>query len=212
MKIAIISASGRVGRLVLEEALKRGHEVTAIVRNPSKVQDLKPTHVIQKDIDNVTYDDVKDCDVIVDAFGVFDPEHLYMYSTTTKHMSDVLSNKPNRIIVVGGAGSLFTDASHKTRLFDSEGFPESYLPISTAAYKAFSELQQRNDVNWTYFSPAAEFDPNGKRTGKYKIGGDEVILNSEGKSYVSYADYAIAVVDECENNKFNKKRFTVVSG
>lgn len=135
-----------------------------------------------------------------------------MYSTTTKHLCDVLSNKPNRLIVVGGAGSLFADESHRARLFEAEGFPESYLPISTAFFKSFSELQLRNDVKWTYFSPAAEFDPNGKRTGKFKVGRDEVILNCEGKSYVSYADYAIALIDKCENKKFVQKRFTVVSG
>lgn len=212
MKITVISASGKVGRLVVEEALKRGHEVSAIVRTPSKIADLKLKHVIQKDIMDITYDDLKDSDIVVDAFGVFDPEHLYMYKTTQNHLADVLSNKPNRLLIVGGAGSLFTDATHKTRLLESEGFPDIYLPISKAAFESLVDLQKRSDVKWTYFSPASFFDANGKRTGKYQIGGDEVILNSEGKSYVSYADYAIAVVDECENNKFIQKRFTVVSG
>ena len=126
-------------------------------------------------------------------------------------LSDILCNKPNRLLVVGGAGSLFTDKSHKTCPYETEGFPEAYLPISKAAAESFFELEKRKDVNWTYLSPAGDFDSNGKRTGKYKIGGNEVILNSQGKSYVSYADYAIAMVDEAENKNFNQKRFTVVS-
>lgn len=102
-----------------------------------------------------------------------------MYSTTAKHMADILSNKPNRILIVGGAGSLYSDASHKTQLVDSEGFPDAFVPLAKAVLKSFNELQARKNVNWTYFSPAGNFDVNGPRTGKYQLGGDEVSLEQQ---------------------------------
>lgn len=211
MKIAVICASGKEGRLITEEAIKRGHEVTAIVRNKSKIADLKVQHVIEKDIMSITYDDLSNCDVVVDAFGAWTPETLPQHSTTLNHLCDLLKGKKQRLLVVGGAGSLFTDKTHKQHVFESAGFPTEFVPVATATFKAFEELTKRNDVNWSYLSPACDFDANGKRSGKYTLGGDEVILNASGKSYVSYADYAIAIVDEAEKNKFNQKRFTVVS-
>lgn len=209
MKIAVLCASGHSGRLILEEALRRGHEVTAFVRNATKIADLKPNHVVEKDIMSITYDDVKDCNVIIDAFGAWDKELLHLHSDTINYLSDILSHKKNRLLVVGGAGSLYTDKTHAQKVYESDGFPEKVYPISKAQGESFEKLQKRNDVNWTYLCPACIFDPNGPRTGKYIIGGDEVILNKSGKSYISYADYAIAMIDEAENDKFNQKRFTV---
>lgn len=211
MKIAVVCASGHSGRLILEEALKRGHQVTAFVRNSSKIADLKPTHVVEKDIMDITYDDVKDCDVIIDAFGAWDKDLLHLHTDTIKHLSDILSNKKNRLLVVGGAGSLYTDKTHTQKVYESPDFPPSIYPISKAQGESFEELKKRKDVNWTYLCPACIFDPKGPRTGKYEIGGDEVLQNKSGKSYISYSDYAIAMIDEAENNKFNQKRFTVVT-
>lgn len=211
MKIAIVCASGNSGRLILTEALKRGHEVTAIVRNPSKIADLKPSHVIAKDIMEVTYDDVKDCEVVIDAFGAWDKDLLHLHKDSIIHLCDILSNKPNRLLVVGGAGSLYTDKTHTQRVYESKDFPASIYPISKAQGEGFEEIIKRDDVKWTYLCPACHFDPKGPLTGKYEIGGDEVFLNKSGKSYISYADYAVAMVDEAENNKFPQKRFTVVS-
>lgn len=211
MKITVICASGKAGRLITEEALKRGHEVTAIVRNKSKISDIKVAHVVEKDIMSVTYDDVSGTDVVVDAFGAWTPETLPQHSTTLHHLCEILKGKKQRLIVVGGAGSLFTDKSHKERVYQSKGFPDAFVPLATAMFKAFDELTKRNDVNWSYLSPACDFDANGKRSGKITLGGDEVIVNGSGKSYVSYADYAIAVVDEAEKGNHNHKRFTVVS-
>ena len=159
----------------------------------------------------VTYDDVKDCDVVIDAFGAWDKNLLHLHKDSLNHLANILSNKKNRLLVVGGAGSLYTDKTHTQKVYESEGFPESVYPISKAQGESFVELQKRDDVNWTYLCPSCIFDPKGPRTGKYEIGGDEVIQNKSGKSYISYADYAIAMVDEAENNKFNKKRFTVVA-
>lgn len=210
MKIAIIGASGKQGSCLLKEALDRGHDVTAIVRDAKKIttQNVK---IIEKDILDLTYDDVKDNDVLIDAFGTWDPEKMNMHQTTLKHLSDILADTPIRLLVVGGAGSLYTDASHQMKVMDTPDFPEGWKPVASNMGAAYDALKARDDVRWTYLSPSANFVADGKRTGKYHLGGDELLVNDEGESIVSYADYAIAMIDEAEQNKHPKERFTVVS-
>lgn len=113
--------------------------------------------------------------------------------------------------MVGGAGSLFVDSEHTTRLMDTPDFPPSFKPLATAMGKAFEQLKLRRGVKWTYLSPSADFATDGARTGKYKAGGDELLVNSKGENRISYADYAIAMVDEAENAKHVNERFTAVS-
>ena len=210
MKIAIIGASGKSGRLIWEEAIKRGHSIVAFVRDPSKVVDLKAESIIAKNILDITFDDLKNVDVAVDAFGVWAPEELILHETSLKHLSDILSGKKTRLIVVGGAGSLYTDKSHKMQVFESPGFPDAFKPLAVHMANGLKALRERADVKWTYISPACDFQPDGIRTGSYKIGGEEVTVNSAGNSYISYADYSIAVVDEIEKSSYIQKRFTVV--
>lgn len=210
MKIAIIGAAGKEGSLLVKEALERGHEVTAVVRNKNKLTDSK-VNVIEKDLFKLVYDDVKDNDVIIDAFGTFNPETLNEHQTSLKHLADMLSGKSNRLLIVGGAGSLYVDPEHKTRLMDTPDFPDAFKPLAGNMGIAFDDLKTRTDVNWTYLSPAADFAFDRKRTGKYKIGAEELLVNSNGVSTISYADYAIAMIDEAENGNHIKARFTVVS-
>lgn len=209
MKIAIIGANGKSGKLILKEAFNRGHEVTAIVRNAKDT--AENVKVIEKDLFNLTYEDVKDSDIIIDAFGTFLPETLELHQTSLKYLSDLLSGKPNRLLVVGSAGSLYVNSEHTMRLLDSPSMPEMYKPLSSNMVAAFDALRKRNDVNWTYFSPPVIFDAEGIRTGKYRIGGDELMVNSKGESTISYADAAIAIIDECEVGKHINGRFTLVS-
>ncbi len=208
MKIAVVGASGRVGRLLVEEAMSRGHEVTAIVRNPDKAP--RATKVVVKDLFDLTYDDIKDCEVIIDAFGTWTPDTLDQHSTSLRHLCNILSGKPNRLIVVGGAGSLYVNPEHTTQLMDTEDFPPEFKPVASSMAKALAELRTRNDVNWTYISPAADFQVDGPRTGKYILGGEELILNSKGESVISYADYAVAVIDEAERGRYIGQRISVV--
>lgn len=109
---------------------------------------------------------------------------------------------------MGGAGSLYTDEKKQSRVVET--IPAEWKATPENAFEAFKRLQD-SPINWTYFSPACFFDPKGAKTGKYKLGTDYVILNTQGESYISYEDYAIALVDEIENKKFIKKRFTAVS-
>ncbi len=210
MKIAIIGASGKSGGQILREAASRGHDVTAIVHDKSKITE-KGVNVLEKDLFSLTYDDIKDNDVIIDALGFWKPETLDQHQTSLKYLADMLSGKPNRLLVVGGAGSLFVDPQHTKRLMDTSDFPPSFKPLATAMGKAFDQLKKRSDVKWTYLSPAADFAADGARTGKYIAGGEELLVNAKGESKISYADYAIAMVDEAENAKHVNARFTVVS-
>ena len=210
MKIAIIGANGKAGSLLAKEALERGHDVTAVVRDSSKISNKK-VKIIEKDLFSLTYDDLKDNDVIIDAFAVWAEDQLFLHKTSLNHLSDILSGKPNRLIVVGGAGSLYVDLEHKVRLMNTPDFPDMFKPLASNMSEAFDSLKTRDDVNWTYLSPSADFSADGERTGKYKAGGDELMTNSQGLSTISYADYAIAMIDEAEQGKHIKERFTVVS-
>lgn len=210
MKIAIIGATGKQGIFLVEEAVQRGHAVTAIVRDGSKVNNEK-VKVIEKDLFDLTYDDVKENDVIIDAFGVWAPEALEQHQTSLKYLADLLSGKSNRLLVVGGAGSLYVDAEHRIRVMDTPDFPDMFKPLASSMGKAFDALRVRNDVRWTYLSPAGNFVADGVRTGKYTAGDENIMVNSKGESQISYSDYAIAMIDEAENGKHIQKRFTVVA-
>lgn len=209
MKIGIIGATGKAGNLILKEALDRGHEVTAIVRNASKVED-KSLNVIEKDVFDLTAEDAKSFDVIVNAFGApAGKENLHVEAGQA--LINILKEAPNtRLVVVGGAGSLFTDETQTLRVVDSPGFPDAYKATATNQGKNLQDLQASSGIQWTFLSPAGFFNPEGVRTGKYQSGKDQILVNSEGNSYISYADYAIALVDEIENPQHKNERFTVV--
>lgn len=209
MKIGIIGATGKAGNLILREALDRGHEVTAIVRSASKVED-KSLNVLEKDVFDLTAEDAKSFDVIVNAFGApAGKENLHVEAGQA--LINVLKEAPNtRLIVVGGAGSLFTDETQTLRVVDSPGFPDAYKATATNQGKNLQDLQASSGIQWTFLSPAGFFNSEGVRTGKYESGKDQILVNSEGNSYISYADYAIALVDEIENPQHKNERFTVV--
>ncbi|SCB82941.1 NAD(P)-dependent oxidoreductase [Gilliamella intestini] len=210
MKIAVIGASGKTGQLLVKEAISRGHDVTAIVRKPNQQLDPKAA-VLIKDLFELTYTDLKAYDVIIDAFGTWALESLPLHQTSLKHLTDILSGKANRLLVVGGAGSLYVNPQHSIRLVDTPDFPDEFKPLATNMAKALDQLRKCEDVQWTYLSPAIEFNANGERTGHYIMGGEEVLFNNKGKSQISYADYAIAMIDEAETAKHIKQRFTVAS-
>lgn len=207
MKIAVVCANGRVGRLVVKEAIDRGLDVTAVIRGENKTAAKK---VLNKDLFDLTADDVKDFDVVVDAFGAWTEDTLPQHSTSLKHLCDILSGTDTRLLVVGGAGSLYVNPEHTLCVADGADFPDVFKPLAAAMAKALAELRQRRDVKWTYISPAGDFQAEGERTGKYILGGEELTLNSRGESVISYADYAIAMVDEIVKGSSIGKRISVV--
>ena len=116
-----------------------------------------------------------------------------------------------RLLVVGGAGSLYVNPEHTMQVMDGLDFPEMFKPLAFNMGKALDELRTRTDVKWTYLSPAGDFQADGARTGTYILGGEELTLNSKGESVISYADYAIAMVDEAVNGKHIRQRISVVA-
>ncbi|MBQ6773395.1 MAG: NAD(P)-dependent oxidoreductase [Synergistaceae bacterium] len=207
MKLAVVCANGKAGSLITEEAVNRGLDVTAIVRGSNKT---KAPHAVIKDITELKADDLKGFDVVIDAFGVFDPEKFYLHSETLKTLCDALSGTDTRLLIVGGAGSLYVNPEHTQQLFKTPEFPEDYRPLAAAQAKELDELRKRSDVKWTFVSPAADFQPDGERTGKYILAGEEFTVNSKGESVISYADYAIAMIDEAVKGNHIQQRISVV--
>lgn len=208
MKIGVIGANGKSGSLIVKEALAKGIDVTAIVRDANKVSGLP---VIEKDIMSLTYEDLKEFDAVIDAFAAWMPETLVLHQTTLKHLCDILAGSNTRLLVVGGAGSLYVNQEHTMQVKDTEGFPEAFKLLANNMSLALENLRERDDVRWTYLSPATDFVVDGERTGKYILGGEELIVNSNGVSQISYSDYAIAMVDEIINSNYINERFTVAA-
>ncbi|MCC3377433.1 NAD(P)-dependent oxidoreductase [Cohnella sp. REN36] len=206
MKIGIIGATGKAGRNILKEALIRGHDVTAIVRNASKLTENVP--VLEKDALALTDADLTPFDVVVNAFGSLDNVSLHV--ELGNRLTEALQGSDTRLIVVGGAGSLFVGPDKKVRVVDTPDFPDFIKPLANAQGENLRMLQGTAGLKWTFVSPSAEF-ALGQRTGAYQSGQDHLLVNSQGRSYVSYEDYAIAVLDEIEQPKHIGERFTVVS-
>ena len=207
MKIAVVCANGKAGQLIVKEAVNRGFDVTAFVKSENKSVAEK---AVIKDLFDLTADDLKGFDAVVDAFGAWAPEVLPQHSTSLKHLCDILSGTDTRLLVVGGAGSLYVNAEHTVQVKDGADFPAMFLPLANAQGQELEELRKRNDVKWTFISPAGDFQADGERTGKYILAGEELTLNSKGESIISYADYAIAMVDEIEKGDHIQQRISVV--
>lgn len=208
MKIAVICANGKEGKLIVREAVERGLDVTAVVRGENKSAAAK---VITRDLFDLQAVDLEGFDVVIDAFGAWTPETLPQHSTSLKHLCDILSGKESRLLIVGGAGSLYVNPEHTVQVMDGADFPDIFKPLASHMGKALNELRARNDVKWTYVSPAGDFQADGAKTGKYILGGEELTLNSKGESVISYADYAAAMVDEAVNGNHIQQRISVVA-
>ena len=207
MKIAVVCANGKAGKLIVKEAMDRGLDVTAAVRGENHSAAEK---VIRKDLFELTAADLAGFDAVIDAFGAWTPETLPQHSTSLKHLCDILSGTETRLLVVGGAGSLYVNPEHTVQVMDGPDFPDVFKPLASNMGKALEELRARNDVKWTYVSPAGDFRADGAKTGSYLLGGEELMLNSRGESVISYADYAAAMVDEAVSGNHIHERISVV--
>lgn len=208
-KVAVVCAAGKQGRLLVNEAVSRGYEVTGFVRGNCKIENAEAKTVV-KNLFDLTREDLVGFDAVIDAFGAWTPETLPLHKTSLRHLCDILSGTKVRLLVVGGAGSLYVDREHTVQVKDLESFPDVFKPLANNMGEALAELRKRNDVLWTYLSPAADFAADGKRTGEYLSGGEEYFVNDRGESRISYADYAIAMIDEIENADNIQKRFSVI--
>lgn len=207
-KIAVVAADGRAARKVITEAVNRGMDVTAFGRKDENITDAQ--HYVKKDIFDLAREDLEGFDAVVDAFGAWTEETLPQHSTTLAHLCDILSGSSTRLLVVGGAGSLFVNPEHTVTLSETPDFPDAFKPLAAAMASALKDLRTRSDVKWTYISPAGDFQADGERSGKYLLGGEELKLNDKDESIISYADYAIAMVDEIEQGNHIQERISVV--
>jgi uncharacterized protein len=201
MKIAHIGATGNVGSRIVEEALRRGHDVTAIARNPEKL-DPRPRLTLRRgDVnDQATLSPlIAGHDVVISSvrFQILKPRSLI---TSVKHA------KVKRLLVVGGAGTL--EVAPGVQLLDTPNFPAAYKPEALGGREFLNVLRVENDLEWTFLCPSAEFSP-GQRTGKFRLGKDTLLTLPNGESKISMEDFAIAMVDEVENPKHVRDRFTV---
>ena len=208
MKIAVVAANGRVAKKVIAEALSRGHEVVAFGRHAEN--DTPAKKYVQKDLFDLTREDLAGFDAVVDAAGAWSPETYPIIPNATKHLAGILAGTPVRLVVVGGAGSLFVNPEHTLTVAETPDFPDAFKGVAAAHQQALDFLRTAKDTQWTYLSPAGDFQAEGERTGKYILAGEEFTLNSRNESIISYADYAIALVDEIEKGNHIQQRISVV--
>lgn len=213
MKVALIGATGFVGSHILEELVHRNMEVTAIARDVESLKNKPHVLAVQMDVmhDNSLGSALNGNDVVISAFnaGWTNPEIYDDYLEGSRHiLKELKETGIKRFIVIGGAGSLLDE--NDNRLVDAPNFPKEIKPGALAAADFYEVIQREDELDWTFISPAIEMNPSkkGKRTGKYRTGTDHPVFDHDGHSNISVEDLAVAVVDEVENNKFIKKRFT----
>lgn len=209
MKIALIGGNGNVGKVILNEALSRGHEVTAIIRKGSNLdvnnKNLKVVVGDLFDIDTISKT-FKGHDIILSAFGPKYGEEGTLITATENLIKAAKNASIHRILSMGGAGSLLV--GDNVRLVDTPEFPEAWKPIAIAHGDALEVYKKETELNWTNLSPAAFLEP-GTKKGNYRTSENNLIVDEKGESRITFEDFAIAMLDEVENPRFNKKRFTV---
>lgn len=211
--VVLIGASGFVGTTILNELLNRGHKVTAIVRDPAKVTASNPNlKVIQADVTDtdVLIEASKGKDAVISAYnpGWKNPN---IYEETLKNypliVDSVKKAGVERLLIVGGAGTLFYAPGKM--VMDADDVPAKLLPgIKSLGEFYLNTLRKENDIDWIFLSPAANMTL-GERTGKFRIGKDDLVVDVNGDSNISVEDYAMAMVDELEQKHHHKERFTI---
>lgn len=211
--VALIGASGFVGSAILRELLSRGHRVTAIVRDATKIKEVSPNlTIMENNVEDIPsmVEILKDKDAVISAYnpGWANPN---IYEDTLriypKILEEVKASGVSRFLVVGGAGTLFVKPG--LRLMDTGTLPAEWLPGVKSLAKFFLEtLSHEKELDWVFFSPAGNLAP-GTRTGKFRLGKDDLIVDDKGDSSISVEDYAVAMVDELEQENHHRERFTI---
>lgn len=211
MKIALIGATGYVGAALLEEALNRGHQVTALVRHPEKLEQQANLDAQQANVHDVVAlaEQLRGHDVVLSAFnpgwGLADIREQFI--TGSRAISAATKQAGvQRLLVVGGAGSLYVAPGQQ--LIDTPDFPAEYKEGAEGARQALNLLRDEQELQWTFLSPAALLQP-GPRTGQFRIGGEQLLMDGDSPAHISVADLAVALLDEAEQPQHVRQRFTV---
>lgn len=207
MKVVLFGATGKSGSRLMQELVTRGHQVTAVARDVSKLPAVSGLTVKQDDLSDArrTADVVRGADAVISAYAPPANDTDALIGVTQRQVEAVRAAGVDRLLVVGGAGGL--EVAPGVSLIASGHLPEPYLPIATSHVKALDVLRN-SDVDWTYVAPAAFFEP-GTRTGKFRTGTNELITAANGESRISMEDYAIAMVDELESGANRRQRVSV---
>lgn len=211
MKIALMGATGFVGSAILKEALDRGHEVTAIVRHPEKLPSHPKLHPQKGDV----YDAdgmarlITGHDAVISAFnpGWGNPDIYNLQVKGTRAIIDSVKKAGiKRVLFVGGAGSL--EVEPNVQALELPGFPAEWKEGALATREALYTLRKESGLDWSFLSPSADIAP-GQRTGKFRLGTNQMLKDTNGRSHISTQDYAVAMIDEVEQPKHSRQRFTV---
>lgn len=210
MKIVIIGATGFVGSALLKEALKRGHKVTAVVSDTSKIQQSETLKAVSVDVQNSNSlaEIVRGHDAVISAFsGHAQPDILNYYVNGIKSIiSAVKKASVPRLLIVGGAGTL--EVAPGLQLIDTPQFPDGWKATAEGARQALKIFMSEKDLNWTILAPSAALEP-GEQTGKFRLGTNQLLTDSSGNSRISLPDYAMAMIDELEKESHARSLFTV---
>lgn len=205
MNVVLYGATGRAGSRILTELQSRGHSVTAVARNIAKLPaTVKAKQDDLSNVDTITTI-IAGTDAVISAYAPPQDDTDALISVTERQIAAVKKAGTMRLIVVGGAGSL--EVAPGVSLLASGHLPAEWIPIATSAAKSL-KLLQASDINWTYLSPAAFFEP-GTRTGKFRLGVNNLVSDAKGESRISMEDYAIALVDELEKPAHERARFSI---
>ncbi|WP_202985236.1 NAD(P)-dependent oxidoreductase [Mucilaginibacter inviolabilis] len=215
MKLALIGATGNVGQTILNEALLRGYEVTAIARDPQKL-DINNDKLTLKAVDIFNIDSLTEAlkghDAVVSAYnsGWANPNIYDDFIAGSEAIQQAVKQSGvKRLLVIGGAGSL--EIAPGLQLVDSPNFPAAYKPGASAARDYLNILRKEENLDWTFLSPAINMHPDahGEPKRKFRLGTDQPVFNEKGENNILIEDLAVAVIDELENNQFIKRRFTL---
>lgn len=211
--VLLIGATGFVGSAVLNELVSRGHKVTTVVRNIEKLAKSDLVNAVKEDVANV--DAIAKLaegkDAIISAYnpGWTNPDIATLIRENyPKILEAAKKSGVERLLIVGGAGTLF--CAPGLRVVDSGAIPEEIMGgVRPLGDFYLNTLMNENDIDWVFFSPAGVFDQEGKKTGNYRLGKDDLIVDAEGNSHISVQDYADAMVNELEKPAHHKERFTI---
>jgi putative NADH-flavin reductase len=205
MRVVVYGATGNAGSRIVGELKSRGHQITAVARDTNKVPaGIGTRHDDLSSVDRIA-EVIEGADAVVSAYAPPQNDTDQLIGVTERQIAAVRKVGKTRLIVVGGAGSL--EVAPGLSLLASGHLPEAWVPIATSHAKAL-KLLEGSDINWTYFSPAAFFEP-GQRTGKFRLGGRNLVANEKGDSRISLEDYGVALVDELENPAHERAQFTI---
>jgi len=201
MNITVLGASGRAGSEITKELARRGHQVTGVARNPARIPTGEGITAVSGDAN-----DAATLPALLQGGQGGGSAIMFVDTNPETLIGAVKAAGVPRYLVVGGAGSL--EAAPGLKVIDTPDFPEAYKAEASAGGRFLDRLRQEGDLDWTFLSPSALFD-GGERTGRFRLGGDSLLVTADGRSAISFPDYAIAMADEIETPKHSRQRFTV---